>query len=437
MMVKRCTGHPKPGRIVKLLIISYFFPPQKGIGGKRIFRFVSRLPALGIQPIVLTTPWPPRDDRDLEQPLTAEGVVVDREYVPNWLWRLYHGESGSEYQPGPLARLFSRLNRLFGPPIDGKSYLAPFAFRRAMQLAKEHKIEAVLSTSAPYSSHLVAMQVSKRLNLPFYADLRDPWSFNFLFDKRSPRLRERDRRAERSVFAAAHNVFLAARATRDKYVELYPEYAEKFLTIYSGFLTDPPEAPVANWPTSPRPRIGIVHFGRFYGVRRMDRILSSLDSAVKANALQPTDLQLLILGDVAKADLNHIRELGLEPFIAISPMLPYEKGLAVLRDADALFLCDYDVQPFFVPGKLFDYFRVHKPIFTLSANEELRNLIHETKAGRAVHPDDVAGQSEIWNDIINKGPQKALAFELDEQAMRRLSVDAAAELLAEVLLKKP
>ncbi|HRI72518.1 MAG TPA: glycosyltransferase, partial [Polyangium sp.] len=359
---------------MKLLVLSYFYPPQKGIGGKRVHRFVSRLPALGIDPIVLTTPLPPKADCDLAQATDADGVVVDRQYVPEWFWRLYHGSQGSEYHPGPLARVFSQMGRIVGPPIDGKSWLAPFALRRALFLAEEHRVGAVFSTSAPYSSHLVAMQVAKRLSLPFYADLRDPWSFNFLFNKRSPRLRARDRAAEEQVFSAARKVFFAAKATENKYAELYPAHRDKLQTIYSGFDKDPPHAPRAPWPAPSRPRVAIAHFGRFYGVRRLDRVLSSFRTAVETQKLTPKDIQILILGDVAQADVAKLQEMGLSAFVVVSNMMPYEEGLGVLRGAEALFLCDYDLEPYFVPGKLFDYLRVRKPIFALSANDELRAL---------------------------------------------------------------
>lgn len=421
------------GRAVKLLVLSYFYPPQKGIGGKRVYRFVSRLPALGVSPIVLTTPWPPPADCDLAQSVDAKGVVVDRHYVPEWFWRLYHGAEGSEYHPGPLARVLLQMGRMVGPPIDGKSWLAPFAARRARQLAREHQVDAIFSTSAPYSSHLVAMRIAETLKIPFYADLRDPWSFNFLFNKRATRLRARDRRAEEEVFSAARKVFFAAKATENKYAEMYPAHRDKLMTIYSGFDADPLDAPVTAWPSPVRPRVAIAHFGRFYGVRRLDRVLSSFRAAVEAQKLTPADVQILILGDVAKADVDKLQEMGLTSFIAISKMMPYEEGLGILRGADALFLCDYDLEPYFVPGKLFDYLRVRKPIFALSANEELRALVHETKTGRALHPDDVPGQIQVWRDLVTQNPDEALSFAPDHVALTRLSADDAARQLAKAL----
>src|SRR5262245_44555490 len=103
-----------------LLVIAYFYPPHKGIGGKRIFRLIRGLPSRGWRPSVLTTPEPPAVDRDLAQPAEAPGVSIDRGYVPGWIWRAYHGEAGGEYRPGPLHRALSLVTKTLGVPVDDK-----------------------------------------------------------------------------------------------------------------------------------------------------------------------------------------------------------------------------------------------------------------------------------------------------------------------------
>ena len=414
----------------KLLVFSYFYPPQKGIGGKRIFRLLSRLPAYGWQPTVLTTPWPPKDDRDLEQPLYAPGLSVDRGYVPEWFWSLYHGRDGSEYHPGPLAKVLSTAGRLLGYPLDGKIWLAPFAYRRAQRLAQEHHFDAVLSTSSPYSSHLIAGRLARSLGVPFYADFRDPWTFNFLWRNRPPLQKRLDAYAETSVLTGAEKVFFAAKATEQKYRELYPTLATKMQTIYSGFEPDVAASPALPWPGE-RPRIAVAHFGRFYGVRRMDKMLGAVAAAV--GGLSAADFQCLVLGEIQPKDQTQINEMGLQAFFKVSPMMPYEKGLSILRGADVLFLCDYDVEPYFVPGKLFDYLRVGRPIFALSANQELRDLIHQTQTGVALHPEDVEGQERLWKDILTRGPREALRF--SPRDTQTLSADYAAERLASAITR--
>ena len=103
----------------------------------------------------------------------------------------------------------------------------------------------------------------------------------------------------------------------------------------------------------------------------------------------------------------------------------------MLRGADVLFLCDYDLEPYFVPGKLFDYLRVGRPIFALSANTELRDLIHQTQTGVALHPEDAEGQERVWKDILTRGPIAALNFA--PQNTQALSADSVAEQLASAI----
>jgi hypothetical protein len=177
--------------------------------------------------------------------------------------------------------------------------------------------------------------------------------------------------------------------------------------------------------------LAVAHFGRFYGVRRTTHMLSSIAALIQESALTPRDFQLLTLGEMQSADQEQLRRSGLLEYFPVSPMMPYEKGLSVLRGADVLFLCDYDTEPYFVPGKLFDYLRVGKPIFALSANPEVKEMIETTQTGRCLHPEDTEGQTKLWKQIHQEGAIQALRF--DPKNVDSLSADTSAKQLASAL----
>lgn len=413
-----------------VLIIAYFYPPHKGIGGKRIFRWARLLPRFGLRPVVLTTPLPPQGDLDPGQPWEAPGVEVVRGYVPDFVWRAYHGAEGSEYHPGPLARVLSSAGRLFGTPIDDKLWSVPFALRRARALLRERSFSAILTTSSPYSTHLVGLLLSQEAKIPLVADFRDPWSFNFLSAGRAPLLRALEQRVERRVMQQAARVLFAARATQRRYEELYPELSGRALTLYSGFDPEPLPQEAGRWPLSRRPKVTLVHFGRFYGVRRLGVVLDALAKLKRAYPLGPDDLGLLILGEVNREDQERARALGVDDLLHILPMLPYEEGLSLLKGADILLLCDYAKEPYFVPGKLFDYLRVKRPVLALSANEELHALVQGRGMGRALWPEEAEALSGLLERSLREGAETALSFAPKDLAF--LSAESSARTLAEI-----
>ena len=69
-------------------------------------------------------------------------------------------------------RKFDRaIKRYFIHPDDQAGWI-PFAYRHALTLARKMKFQAIYSTSAPISSHLIAQMVKKKTGLPWVADFR-------------------------------------------------------------------------------------------------------------------------------------------------------------------------------------------------------------------------------------------------------------------------
>ena len=51
-----------------------------------------------------------------------------------------------------------------------------FAFRAAVKVIREKKIEYVITTSPPHSTQLTGLKLKRDLNIKWIADLRDPWT---------------------------------------------------------------------------------------------------------------------------------------------------------------------------------------------------------------------------------------------------------------------
>ena len=84
---------------------------------------------------------------------------------------------------------FIRLN-LFIP--DSRIGWNSFAFQKAKKIISNNKIDYVITTGPPHSSHLIGEKIYKKYKLKWIVDLRDPWSelfylkdrFRFNFSKK-------------------------------------------------------------------------------------------------------------------------------------------------------------------------------------------------------------------------------------------------------------
>jgi hypothetical protein len=74
---------------------------------------------------------------------------------------------------------------------------------------REHRVVS-FSTSAPFSSHLVALAIHRCTRIPWIADFRDEWAVNPGLRDEPEIGRSMARRLERAITGAAHRVTVAA-----------------------------------------------------------------------------------------------------------------------------------------------------------------------------------------------------------------------------------
>ena len=84
---------------------------------------------------------------------------------------------------------FIRLNFFIPDSRIGWNY---FAFKKAKEIIKNNKIDYIITTGPPHSSHLIGQKIHNKYKLKWIVDLRDPWSelfylkskFRFSFSKK-------------------------------------------------------------------------------------------------------------------------------------------------------------------------------------------------------------------------------------------------------------
>jgi glycosyltransferase involved in cell wall biosynthesis len=377
-----------------VLMVSWLFPPHVSIGAKRAYRFARWLPSHGWNPTVLCRRRAPASSRDPSPwPLPPE-VTVRAEYDAEVFSRFAGGASTvtRDAVPEPLARgLRARLDerwKLFVDavlPLETEAIHAPHAASRIDALAPSHDL--VWTTSYPYHSHWLGVRAARRHRKPLVVDLRDPWTPNWVHQRKYRPARAVEAWMEREVFEAADAIVVTTWALEALYRERFPRIADKFVTIHNAFDAVEGEAP----PRDARGPVRLVHFGNVYGPWSFETLLCAMSSLRREGALAARSMVLENYGKLSDRDRALAASLGVADLVKVMPTVPYAEGMARMRSADLLVLAawrDPDAR-LYVQGKLFDYLAAGRPVVAETAHHDVTRILHETRAGAVVAPGDV------------------------------------------------
>ena len=389
---------------LSLLIITHSYLPEAEVGALRIARLCRYLPELGIRPVVLTVAHDPSQELDDSFP-PLPGIRVERARMLPTLLDFYRSlrRNGRGSGPGASAPSASRPGSATGPGFLRRSALALFeipdtsgawyipAVRRARRIVAAEPIAAVFSSVPPYAAHLVARSLKKRLDVPWLADFRDPWTRSPLRQTLPGWRRWIDRRMESSCLRWADRVICNTDRLRAAFSRFHPEVpGDKFVTLTNGFddpLTTPPSGG-----TRSGPRL-FLHLGSLYGDRRIDTFCQALGILVGRGALDPATFKVLFVGD---NDASFVRQtesdapaLMARGCIEFRSRVNWQAADRIRWDADLLLLFFDD--PLAVPAKFYEYLPTGKPILAVTPEGALSDVLERTGAGVWVRPDDPAG----------------------------------------------
>jgi len=417
----------------RLLLVSYYFPPIAGSGVFRPLRMAKYLGRHGWDVTVLSVsentraPKDPSLLREIPPQLRVERVPSAE---PRALL-IALNKLG-------LRGLVRRVEPWLMLPDDQRGWV-PFAARRATQLARELRFDAVVTTSAPYSAHLVGQRLKRRTGIPWIADFRDEWTTN-------PYLRDRyptqwhlkfNRSLEREVLREADRVVCVSRPWLDALHDLVPKLpGNKFVVLPNGYDGEHfrDEAPVAP------DRFRIVYTGMFYGPRSPTPFLEALDLVRQRQRIPADEIEVVFMGRSGWSD--SVADESSRCSVRIVEQRPYFESLKVLREAAVLLLV--------IPreggsgnhtGKLFPYLASGRPILATAPEPNVAaELIRESRSGVVAPPDDPAAIAaaieslyEDWKRAVPQRQDRELIarYEADFQASRW------AELLEQVSLERP
>ena len=428
-----------------ILVIAYHFPPGGGPGVQRVLKHITYLRETGWHPMVLTVEngdFPARDESLLAKiPLDVTVVRVPI-LEPYDLYRKFMGRKGAAIdvnvnkagtqRKGVKERLAEWVRATVFIPDARIAWLRKAA-KVGVELVHKHNIQAIYSSSPPYTCALIARSIKRKTGLPWIAGFRDPWTEFLTTPDRWFLPAAIDRSLERSVFNEADMVECAWTGIIDDALRKYPHLnRSKFKHVPNGY--DASDFPNAVYERNDK--FTITYTGSMYGRRTPKTFFDALDLLANQGLITPSDVHLRFVGRFGDEVLAMFQSSRFAPSIEIVGYVPLAESLGYVMKSEASLLIVDDAKESaeIVPGKVYEYLGVGRPIIALApAGSAIEALLVETSAGLSASQDNISGISEIIGMFFDRWIRGESITQPNVQEIAKYERRAAAHQLGSML----
>jgi len=426
----------------RLLLITYFFPPYNLTEHRR---------ALLTAQTAVNDGW----DVDVIAPWAPD--FHSGSSFPNWIQRFkssdrlrVHRTTDGLHDSAPLVskgfdrfldhvKGGGRLRKLTRFPDRRASWLY-FVVPRAIWLACKIRPHVVLTTSYPYTPHVVGYILSMIFHRPWIVDMHDSWAVDdaeqFTMLEPSPRLRKWHRSLMSTVGRRATQVWSITPDIRDATASLFPDQdPHKFLTVVHGYdlnsSAEDEKTAKHRQITADRSDFVLGYAGRFLpDITPADPIIIALHELKERNQGFYSRVRLRVWTFDPKAGYDYIYPLiskyRVEDRIDFCNALPEDNLISTLGGCDALLVTNgsSDWTQKRLTTKLFVYLAAKRPILAIcEPGSAISKLIQQANLGPTIPPGDpsqIADTLEGWVRARDEAGQ--LSFQPNAQILEQYSL---------------
>lgn len=358
----------------RVLIITYYWPPNGGAGVQRWLRISKYLPENDWQPVIYTPENPEivQFDPELQKQVHPSVEVVKHPIKePYSIYKRFTGRKKEDkVHTGFLSEkekkgwkedlaLYIRSN-YFIP--DARVWWVKPSVRFLQGYLKKNPVDAIISTGPPHSMHLIALGLKRTLGLPWIVDMRDPWTdIDFYAQLNlSKRGDAKHRRLERQVLTEADHVVSVGWTMGE---ELKALGASELSVITNGFDdVDKSEGKVAGDDV-----FSLVHVGSASPTRNAPELWKALAAICNEDESFAAKFRLRLVGPVDHTVLESITDAGLSGYVERPGQLTHAEAIDRMVQARVLLLLLNDTvnAKGILTSKLFEYMATGRPILCI------------------------------------------------------------------------
>lgn len=387
---------------MRVLLVSYYFPPYNTVGGVRPGKFAKYLLQNGYEVEVLCAFQPPFPEG---LPLEVPDKVIHsvRGWSVNaplhWLLggRQKVAEAGfqSVSIKSPFARRLGRWYKTLFHWPDAEAGWVGAAVARGLDLIKAKPFDVVFVSAPPFSSLRVGARLADLGGIPWVADFRDLWSDNHAYDHPRWRL-ALDRRWETSLLKTAS----ALATVSSPLAEKLKQHGLPTWVVRNGFDPDEYNSVLSADVRTNCDELLIAYTGNIYpehhDVEKFCEGLSMFAASGGRARVRVVGRNVAILTEAA-------RRYGVLSLIDVSFMVPRAEALAMQKAADVLLMFLWrGGEDGIYTTKFFEYMGAERSILAIGSPEsDVGQWIRSADLGRTAK-----SASEVTEYLTNWYEQK-------------------------------
>jgi glycosyltransferase involved in cell wall biosynthesis len=344
----------------KVLIFTYYFPPAGGVAVQRFLKFSKYLPEFGWDPIIVTVAngsYPYYDESLLKEIPHSLKVYRTKTFEPFEFYNMLKGKKGKAM---PVVSVGSHQNKSFFQKIseyiranffvpDARMGWVSYAVKQAEEILKDEKIDAIITTGPPHSTHLIGLELKQKYGLKWIADFRDPWTGIFYNNilPRTEATKQKDKALETKVLQTADLVTVISPGMKHE----FEDRAKKIEVLMNGY--DEEDFTIAER--------GIQN-AEVFTIRYVGNLMASqnvevLWKAIRELRITNYELRIEFIGRVDDAVKKSISEIGLNDCVSYIDFVGHSKAIELMQEASMLLFVIPEVKDnaLILTGKLFEY----------------------------------------------------------------------------------
>jgi len=416
---------------LKVLLITYYWPPAGGPGVQRWLKFVKYFREFGIEPIVYIpeNPTYPLKDNSLVSEI-PDGIQILKHpiFEPYRFAEFFSKKEATTISKGIIAKetkqsLVQRLllyirGNFFIP--DARTYWVKPSVKFLEKYITDSDIDIVITTGPPHSIHLIGKELQKKISIKWLADFRDPWTtigyhHKLKLTKRSV---QKHQQLEKKVLTTADHIVVTSFTTKQEFKKIT---TKPISVITNGYDTEN----VADIQLDEK--FTVSHIGSLLSGRNPEKFWQVLYDLTQENIDFSDAFKLRLVGAVSEDVLSSIKKAGLNNFIDNKGYVSHKEAIEIQRSSQILLLIEIDSNETrcIIPGKLFEYMVSKRPILAIGPKgADIAKLITETNAGTFL---EYHQYSEMKNELLllfenyKKGKLVAQTEGLEKYSRRELT----------------
>ena len=377
----------------QVLMVCYAFPPVGGAGVQRSVKFVKYLRQYRWKPTVLTVlnPSVPVIDHDLTRDIPAElEVLRARTLEPSYQVKKNLIQSPSS-QPSRIKMLLRKLAMRWLQP-DAQILWNRNAYRIACRALKARRFSAIYVSGPPFSSFLLGCRLKRHFGIPLVLDFRDEWSLSAQYLENRSQMNSVVRSQMRmfeSTLRQADAIIATTQASAKELAHCCDKVSSTASNrcIYNGF--DPDDLLHLDRTPEKCDKYRLVYTGTLWRLTDIAPLVRAVSILAQRSPLEAQKLELHFVGRRTTEQELILDQLTATPVsLHRHDYLSHQQSLQFACKADGLILtlADQPGAERVVPGKLFEYLALQRPILSIMAGGEAAKLISEHSLADNINP---------------------------------------------------